>query len=351
MTAAAARPATLRVCVVGGGNGISSVLRGLARAARAGRDLEIAAIVATADDGGSSGRIRRERGGLPVGDFRNCLLALAPEQGTSLAKLFAHRYQGSGELAGHAVGNLMLTALVEQEGCPVRGLDVAARMLGACGRVLPASAESLALRAETEDGHHLDGESTIGRASTAIRRVWLEPASAAAEPESLDVIRRADLVLIGPGSLYTSLLSVACVPGIADAIRASRGVRVLVSNLMTQPGETSHMRLNAHVEAIDRHVGPGLVNVVLAHGEAFEPWRLAPYAAEGAEPVFEPLQPSRGERLVTADIVSRAGKIRHDPDRTAKAVLDLAASRPHVPASAGRSDAAGGGAFHEVTPR
>lgn len=339
-----------RICVLGGGNGISSVLRGLARAARAGHGLEITAVVATADDGGSSGRIRRERGGLPVGDFRNCLLALAPGSDGPLVKLFAHRYQGAGELAGHAVGNLILAALAEQEGCYVRGLEVAAALLGASGRVLPVSPDEIVLRAETADGGHLDGESSIGRSSTAIRRVWLEPAAAEAAPEAAAAIRAADLVVIGPGSLYTSLLSVACVPGIAEAMRASRGQRVLVSNLMTQPGETAHMRLNAHLDAFDRHLGDGLVNVVLAHGEPFEPWRVAPYEAEGAEPVLETLDASRREILATFDLVSRAGKIRHDPDRTAGAVLALAEARKQVSSPAGITDAPDGGAFREVAP-
>jgi uncharacterized cofD-like protein len=211
--------------------------------------------------------------------------------------------------------------------------------------------DEIVLRAETEDDGRLDGETKIGCAPTTIRRVWLEPAEAAAAPEAVEAIRRADIVVIGPGSLYTSLLSVACVPGVAEALRASCGVRILVSNLMTQPGETSHMRLNAHLEAIDRHVGHGLVDVVLAHGEPFEAWRVAPYEAEGAEPVLEVMHPSRPEKLVTANLVSRAGKLRHDPDRTARAVLELAAARPHPPAPADRHDAPEGGALHEVIPR
>src|SRR6185436_10925519 len=145
---------------------------------------------------------------------------------------------------------------------------------------LPVSVEEIVLRAETADGERLHGESRIGRAATAIRRVWLEPATAAAAPEAAAAIRDADLVIIGPGSLYTSLLSVACVPGVVEALRASRGLRVLISNLMTQPGETSNMRLNAHLEAFDRHLGTGLIDVVLAHGEPFAPWRVAPYEAE-----------------------------------------------------------------------
>ena len=174
----------LRVTVIGGGNGISAVLRGLACASRDGHPLQLAAVVATADDGGSSGRIRRERGGLPVGDFRSCLLALAPES-SLLAKLFSHRYQGTGELAGHAVGNLMLAALAEQEGCHLRGLQKAGDLLGCAGRVLPATSDPVALHAELEDGTRVDGESSIGRSARSVRRVWLEPPDAAA-PGHLD---------------------------------------------------------------------------------------------------------------------------------------------------------------------
>jgi uncharacterized cofD-like protein len=312
------------VTVVGGGNGISAVLRGLARESREGRALEISAVVATADDGGSSGRIRRERGGLPVGDFRNCLLALAPDP-SRLAKLFAHRYLGTGELAGHAVGNLMLAALAEQEGCHLRGLEVAGRLLGCAGRVLPATIVPVALHAELEDGSRLDGESSIGRSERSVRRVWLEPSDAAAPPESVAAIRDADLLVIGPGSLYTSLLSVLCVGDLVRALRETRAKRILVSNLMTQPGETSRMRLNAHLDAIDAHLGAGVIDAVLAHGPAVEPWRLAPYTAEGAEPVLEPLRTGRNERLVVADLATGSGKIRHDAARTAAAVLSLAA--------------------------
>lgn len=312
----------VRVTVIGGGNGISAVLRGLASAARDGHTLRIAAVVATADDGGSTGRIRRERGGLPVGDFRNCLLALAPET-SPLAKLFAHRYQGTGELAGHAVGNLMLAALAEQEGCSLRGLARAGELLGCAGRVLPATVDPVALHAELEDGTRVDGESRIGRSSRSVRRVWLQPSDAAAPKESIAAIREADLVVVGPGSLYTSLLSVLSVPGLAEALRRTSATRVLISNLMTQPGETSGMHLNAHLEAIDRHVGPGVLDVVLVHGRTVAASRLAPYAAEGAEPVLEPILPNRTEKLITADLATASGKIRHDATRTVAALLSL----------------------------
>lgn len=340
----------LRVTVLGGGNGAAAVLRGFARSVRTGRSIELRAVIATADDGGSSGRIRRERGGLPVGDFRNALLAMAPENGDRIVRLFAHRYAGSGELAGHALGNLLLAALAEQEGCYRKGLDLAAGMLAACGHVIPATDEPVSLRAETAGGRVLDGETVIGTADETIRRVWLEPADPGSPAEAVEAIRRCDLLVLGPGSLYTSLLSVLSVPALAEAFRASRGHRVLVSNLMTQPGETSRMRLNAHLEALDRHLGTRVIQTVLAHGAPFEPWRLAPYSAEGSEPVLEPLLEGRSERVVTADIVSRSGKIRHDPDRTAAALLALAESRARrAPQGSGASTS--GRAIREVTSR
>jgi uncharacterized cofD-like protein len=165
----------LRVAVVGGGNGIPNVLRGLADESRAGRRLEITAIVATADDGGSSGRIRRERGGVPPGDLRNCLLSLGDAAGEPWGALFAHRYEGAGALAGHSLGNLMLMALAERNGSWVDAVAEAGRYLGARGRVIPATPVGLALEGVTVDGQRISGESRIGAAPSAIRRVWFDP--------------------------------------------------------------------------------------------------------------------------------------------------------------------------------
>ena len=241
----------LRVSVIGGGNGIPNVLLGLASLVRQGHALEITAIVATADDGGSSGRIRSQRGGLPPGDLRNCLLSLADDADGCIGRLFAHRYAGAGDLAGHALGNLLLIALAEQEGSYLSAVEAAGRMLRTRGRVLPASANALRLEGETVAGERISGESRIGAAPAAIRRVWLEPAVAEPCDGVLDALAAADLTVLGPGSLFTSILPVLLVRGVADAIRASRGTRVLVGNLMTQPGETLGMTMTDHLDAID----------------------------------------------------------------------------------------------------
>jgi uncharacterized cofD-like protein len=314
----------LRVAVIGGGNGIPNVLRGLASLVRQGRAVSITAIVATADDGGSSGRIRSQRGGLPPGDLRNCLLALADDAGGDVGRLFAHRYAGAGDLAGHSLGNLLLMALAEQEGCYLKAVEAAGRMLKTRGRVLPASALALRLEGETVAGERISGESRIGAAPAAIRRVWLEPAAPDPGEGVVDALRAADLVVLGPGSLFTSILPVLLVREVSDAVRGSRGTRVLVGNLMTQPGETVGMTMCDHLEAIERHAGPGLVDTVLLNASPIAAHRLAPYAAQQAELVSREGLSDRPEQIREAPLVNASGKIRHDPARLASVLLRCA---------------------------
>ena len=326
--------APLRVAVLGGGNGIPNVLQGLAALVRAGRALEITAIVATADDGGSSGRIRSQRGGLPPGDLRNCLLALADDANGAFGRLFSHRYEGEGELAGHSVGNLLLMALAEQQGCYQKAVDAAGDMLCTRGRVLPASAGALCLEGETVAGERISGESRIGAAPAAIRRVWLEPVAAEPGDGVLQALATADLVVLGPGSLFTSILPVLLVRGVAEAVRASRGIRVLVGNLMTQPGETVGMTMTDHLDAIDRHAGVELVDTVLLNATAIAPHRLRPYAEQNAELVSRAGLAERTETIRVAPLVSASGKVRHDPTRLADVLIRLASSAADVSARA-----------------
>lgn len=339
--------APLRVAVLGGGNGIPNVLRGLAAAERRGRPLDVTAVVATADDGGSSGRIRSQRGGLPPGDLRNCVLALADDADGPFGRLFAHRYAGAGELAGHSLGNLLLIALAEQEGSYFKALEAAGRLLRIRGRVLPATAGAVRLEGETVAGERISGESRIGAAPAAIRTVWLEPSGAEPGECVLQSLSDADLVVLGPGSLFTSILPVLLVPGVAEAIRASRGSKVLVGNLMTQPGETVGMTMVEHLESIDRHVGPGLIETVLLNASPIAPQRLQPYAEQQAQLVLSTALDDRPETICAASLVNASGKIRHDPDRLAEALLRLAPAvaeaetRP-VPST---SVSPGGGSF------
>ena len=330
----------LRIAVLGGGNGISAVLEGFARQVAAGTALEVTAVVATADDGGSSGRLRRDRGGLPPGDLRTCLLALAGSTDRPFARLFAHRYDGEGELAGHALGNLILAALADMEGGFLAGLAVAEDLLAANGRVLPVTEAGMRLEGRCRDGSCLSGEATIGRA-TAIEKVWLDPGDVAPCPGVLEAIRDADLVVVGPGSLFTSILPVLLVDGVADAVRGARGRRVLVANLMSQPGETLDMHLTDHLRALDAHVGAALVQDVLVHEGPLDADRLAPYDAQGARPVESGID-GRPERLQRAFLVTAAGKIRHDAGKVSDALMRLAraavGTAPSLPArgAAGR---------------
>jgi uncharacterized cofD-like protein len=321
----------LRVTVLGGGNGISAVLEGFARKVSGGAPLDVTAVVATADDGGSSGRLRRDRGGLPPGDLRNCLLALGSGD-RPFARLFAHRYSGNGELGGHAVGNLILEALADIEGGYLRALSVAEDLLGATGRVLPSTLQGVKLEGRCRDGSRLSGETCIGSA-TAIERVWLEPGDVPPCPGVVEAVREADLLVVGPGSLFTSILPVLLVPGVADAVRGSRGRRVLVANLMSQPGETLGMSLADHLRSLDAHVGEGLVQDVLAHEGPLDADRLVPYACQDSVPLDPEGFDSRPERLRSAFLVTSSGKIRHDASRVTEALLSLA--EPRRPSRAG----------------
>jgi uncharacterized cofD-like protein len=324
----------LRITVLGGGNGLSTVLRGLVRHANRGPGLELTAVVATADDGGSSGRLRRERGGAPVGDLRNCLLALAPGD-APLTELLGHRFGGNGSLGGHSLGNLVLSALVDRSDSLSRAVDAAARLLGVRHRVLPVTEDGVHLIGIDSDGRRIEGEANIGGASCAMREVGLRPYAPSPTPGVVEAVQAADLVVVGPGSLFTSLLPVLLVPHVPDAVRRAPR-RVLVSNLMSQPGETLGLGFEAHLDAIARHVGPALVDTIVVNTGPIEAQRLDRYEDVGAEPVRVPEDWNGCGRLVGADLVTRSGKIRHDSDRLAGTLIRLAREvRP--PAGAGAS--------------
>jgi uncharacterized cofD-like protein len=320
--------APLRFVAIGGGTGVPRVLAGLG-AGLGGpeeeRDVDVTAVVTTADDGGSSGELRRRYGVPAPGDVRNCLVALARE--ASLADLFQHRFDGDGPFAGHTVGNVVLTALTQRLGDFSAAVDAAAEMLAVRGRVVPASARPLELVAELHDGRVVRGESAIAMARGRVARLRLSGA-AAARPEALEAIHRADVVVLGPGSLYSSVIATLLVPGIADALRSTAATRVLVLNLFTQPGETDGYDAAAHVEAVQRHAGD-VVDVVLASRPAPREDLLAAYAAEGAAPVRieEGALEACGAVALVADLLAPGTKARHDPRKLARALLAIARVR------------------------
>ncbi|HUM10146.1 MAG TPA: gluconeogenesis factor YvcK family protein [Myxococcaceae bacterium] len=322
-----ARPARpLRVVALGGGTGLPVLLRGLARQVRPrqGRaGVELTAVVAMSDDGGSSGRLRRTRGLLPPGDVRNCLVALAASRG-ALTDVLQHRFGGRGSLAGHALGNLVLAALTEMHGDFLRAIRSASRLLETRGTVLPSTLDPVQLVAELEDGRRLVGERHLARSGTRVRRVFLHPARPAPADGVLEAIASADLVTLGPGSLYSSVLPNLLVDGVAEALRVTRARRVLVANLMTEPGETVGMGAVDHVRAVLEHAGP-VVDVVLLNSAPLGASRLERYAHAGAEPVRSDLERLRALGVVPleADLLGVGPRLRHDARKLGKALLSV----------------------------
>lgn len=304
-----------KIVALGGGTGMPVVLRGLKQ-----YTSNLTAIVTVADDGGSSGRLRGELGILPPGDIRNCLVALADAE-PLMQQLFQYRF-ATGELAGHSFGNLFLVAMEQAAGDFVTALKESSRVLAVRGSVLPATLEQVQLRAELADGRLLSGESEIGRASSPITRVWLEPDDATPLSEAIAAIQSADVIVLGPGSLFTSLIPNLLIRPICEAIRGCSALRIYASNVMTQPGETAGFSVLDHIRALERQVGPGLVDVVLANQEPVPEPLAERYRREGAHPVAIDQDPSgRMPLVVREDLLLVDGLVRHHPEKLARAIL------------------------------
>ncbi|MEW5991213.1 MAG: gluconeogenesis factor YvcK family protein [Chloroflexota bacterium] len=317
-----------RVVAMGGGTGLSTLLRGLKE-----YTSNLTAIVTVADDGGSSGALREELGIPPVGDIRNCIAALADAE-PLMSELLGYRFPGGqrvvgqpietqpGGLGGHAIGNLLIAALTAVEGGDFEeGVRRMNRVLAVRGQVLPASPTPLTLHARTRDGLVVAGQSNVMRTS-AIERVWITPGDVAASEDAIAAIAEAEIIVLGPGSLYTSLLPVLLIPRIRDAIAAAAGVRIYVCNVATQAGETAGYDLADHVEALHAHTSPALVDLVLAN-DRFDGRVPTGWQAESVRLRWPPrVEPP--PRLVTDDVVDPRNAHHHDPERLAAAVLRAA---------------------------
>lgn len=317
-----------RVVALGGGTGLPAVLRGMKEFT-----ANICAIVTVADDGGSSGRLRSEFGILPPGDIRNCLVALA-ESEPEMERLFQYRFRHGEGLSGHTFGNLFILTMTEITGDFYRAVQAASQVLAIRGRVVPSTLEQVTLRAELADGQVVAGESAIGRAPAPIRRLYLDPSQPVAVADAIQHIEAADVVVLGPGSLYTSIMPNLLVPGIAAALRRTPALKVYVCNIMTQPGETSTYTASQHVRAIIEHAGAGLLDCVLVNSGPIPAAQVRRYAEGGAEPVaVDAAEAARlGVDLVQADLVEVSGDlIRHDPARLAEAIARLVVARPTRP--------------------
>jgi len=319
-----------RVVALGGGTGLSTVLRGLKEhMAERGKPrvsqpiADLTAVVTVTDDGGSSGRLRREYRVLPPGDIRNCMVALSRDEHL-LGDLFQYRFPAGRGLAGHSFGNLFLTALTNVTGDFPRAVQVSAHVLAIRGRIYPSTAQNVTLEAELEDGTMVAGETNISRSRKRIARVRLVPRRVRPLPEVLAALRKADLILIGPGSLYTSILPNLLVEEVAAVIARSRATRVYIANLMTQPGETQHYSVADHVRAIYEHTRRRFLDCVVINRAPVEPRLLKRYAAERAEPVDPSLAElaAMGLKHVTGDILQQGKVVRHDQLRLAQLLIE-----------------------------
>jgi uncharacterized cofD-like protein len=317
-----------RIVAMGGGHGLSTLLRGFKPHASEEheRPVSLTAIVTVADDGGSSGRLRREMGVLPPGDFRNCLIALADAE-SLMTGLFQYRFGEGTGLDGHSFGNLFITAMGAVTGSFERALAESSRVLAIQGRVFPSTLQDVKLVADLREQSggrvsRVEGESLITKTNGTVERVWLEPDGVPAYPDAVRAILSADVILAGPGSLYTSVLPNLLVSDIAQAVRASRAVKIYVCNVATQKGETDHYSVPDHVAALDAHIGSGVFQIVLANDNL----KLERELGEGVEMVPpDPggLSQSATYRLVTADLVDPEWPWRHDAARLSQTILDI----------------------------
>ncbi len=336
-------PRQLRVVAIGGGTGLSTLLRGLKRfvATPSGTTSpidpgcaeppclirELSAIVTVTDDGGSSGRLREDLHLPPPGDIRSCLVALSEDEHL-LSRLFQHRFSG-GALEGHSFGNLFLAALTGITGDFAAAVQTSSQILATRGRIYPSTIANATLSARMDDGSLVRGETNISASKRSIRELILSPADAGPLPETLDAIAAADLITLGPGSLYTSLITNLLVRGIPEAIAASQATRVYICNLMTQANESLGLTAAQHIEKILDHAGEQIFDYALINTSPIRPATLTQYAREGQSPIEADLDRIRalGVEPITGNFVHEGEVLRHSYDHVAETVLKLALQR------------------------
>lgn len=321
-----------RVVALGGGTGLSALLRGLREHVMRQGDhrptqqrpiTDLAAIVTVTDDGGSSGRLRRENRILPPGDIRNCMVALSKDE-PLLSSLFQYRFHAGNGLRGHNFGNLFLAALTHITGDFAEAVRVSSRVLAVRGRIFPSTVSNVHLVATLANGRRVRGETRISHSDGPIRRIALNPRRVRPLPVAIEAIQCADVIFLGPGSLYTSVIPNLLIPEIARAVARSKAPRVYIANLMTQPGETTHYALSDHIRAIQEHVRGTVIDAVVANQQAISPKVARRYRAEGAEPVLldrENVEKTKVQ-LITGNLVEEHGVLRHNSPSLARLVLN-----------------------------
>lgn len=313
------------IVAIGGGTGLAVLLRGLKK-----HTHNLTAIVTVADDGGSSGRLRQELNIPPPGDIRNCLVALADTE-SLMEELFNYRFHQGEGLAGHSLGNLLLAAMMDMVGDMEQAVQEMAHVLAVGGQVIPATTSQVILGAEMTDGSIVFGESNIPAAGKRIKRVFIQPDDCRPPAAALEAIANADAVIIGPGSIYTSILPNLLVRELVEAVRNTRAPVFYVSNIMTQPGETEGYTTADHLQAIIDHCGAGLIDTVIAHSGPISRLARRRYSEKGAKPVLinRPAVARMGIKLCQSWLVDETHLVRHHPDRLAKIIMEQV-NRPHL---------------------
>ena len=318
----------MNVVAIGGGNGLATLLSGLKQYVNGGKDgvaiRDLSAIVAVSDDGGSSGRLRDEFSMPPPGDIRNCMVALS-EDSHLLSRLFQHRFSGAGDLGGHSFGNLFLAALAEVTGDFGEAVRLSSEVLASKGHIYPATDTDVRIAAELTDGSTVNGETNIGQMGGRIKRVYLEPSDCEPLETAVKAIAEADLITVGPGSLYTSLLPPLLVKGLSDAVAKSGGVKVVISNLMTQPGETDGLSARRHIEILKQYAPEIDFHKIIVNTQRISDAQAEEYGSQGAEQigVHGSIAGTEidGAEIVFAELLADDAKVRHDPGRLAAATL------------------------------
>ena len=318
----------LRVVAIGGGTGLSALLQGLkeyTRPPESSSQLDVTAIVTVSDDGGSSGRLRREFDVLPPGDIRNCMVALS-EDSALLSRLFQYRFASGRGLKGHSFGNLFLMALTQITGDFPDAVRASSEVLKIAGRIYPATAANVALEARLMNGTSVVGETRISHSKSRIQSIRLIPRKVAPLDATLDAIAQADVITLGPGSLFTSVIPNLLVQGIPSAIRNSKAVKAYFVNLMWQPGETTEFRASDHVRAVHRHARGKLLDYAVVNIRPIQAALKKRYARQEALPVENDLDAifKLGVKVVAGNLASNASVVRHDPAATAAVVVRLA---------------------------
>jgi uncharacterized cofD-like protein len=319
----------LNFVAIGGGNGLSTLLSGLKKFVKAGERESISisnlsAIVAVSDDGGSSGRLRDELQMLPPGDIRNCMVALS-EDSLLLSKLFQHRFRGDGELGGHSFGNLFLAALSEITGDFTEAVKLSSEILASKGHIFRATVAEVRLAAELFDGSVVRGETNISKIGNSIRRLYLEPENCQPLPEALAAIYAADVITVGPGSLFTSLLPPILVEGVAQAIAESGASKIFICNLMTQPGETDGFSARQHLNIVREYAPEINFDYILVNNRPISTHQAERYGSEGAEQIgvrgSVAADSVEEAEIVYGNLLDEGEKVRHHPERLARVAL------------------------------